>query len=74
PHSAFLRRSTCCGCAASSDCQPVSLGICSACPLTPCSTLASLPSHLDDLPQLPALDLSTGSLTSQDPGPPAGAS
>ncbi|KZT00025.1 uncharacterized protein LAESUDRAFT_732663, partial [Laetiporus sulphureus 93-53] len=42
PRSAFLRCSTCCGCAASSDCQPVSLGICSACPLTPCSALTSL--------------------------------
>ncbi|KZT08284.1 uncharacterized protein LAESUDRAFT_724305, partial [Laetiporus sulphureus 93-53] len=42
PRSAFLRRSVCCGCAALSDCRPVSLGIRSARPLTPCSTLTSL--------------------------------
>ncbi|KZT12452.1 uncharacterized protein LAESUDRAFT_718713 [Laetiporus sulphureus 93-53] len=39
---AFLQHSTCCGCATSSDCQPVSLSICSTSPLTPCSALASL--------------------------------
>ncbi|KZT03128.1 uncharacterized protein LAESUDRAFT_729369, partial [Laetiporus sulphureus 93-53] len=42
PRSAFLRRSACCDCVASSDCRPVSLGIRSAHPLTPCSALASL--------------------------------
>ncbi|KZT01483.1 uncharacterized protein LAESUDRAFT_731188, partial [Laetiporus sulphureus 93-53] len=42
PRSAFLQCSACCGCVASLDCRPVSLGIHSACPLTPCSTLTSL--------------------------------
>ncbi|KZT01636.1 uncharacterized protein LAESUDRAFT_731061, partial [Laetiporus sulphureus 93-53] len=42
PRSAFLWRSACCGCATSSDCWPVLLGICSAHPLTSCSALASL--------------------------------
>ncbi|KZT10849.1 uncharacterized protein LAESUDRAFT_721241 [Laetiporus sulphureus 93-53] len=39
-----------------------------------CPSAALQPSHLGDLPQLPAFDLPTGLLTSQHPGPPAGAS
>ncbi|KZS99631.1 uncharacterized protein LAESUDRAFT_733033, partial [Laetiporus sulphureus 93-53] len=52
PRSAFLRHSACCGCAASSDCRPVSLGIRSARPSTPCSALASLvgPPHAVSAP------------------------
>ncbi|KZT04569.1 uncharacterized protein LAESUDRAFT_727730, partial [Laetiporus sulphureus 93-53] len=36
-----------------------------------CPSAALQPSHLGNLPQLPALDLPTGSLTSQHPGPPS---
>ncbi|KZT04665.1 uncharacterized protein LAESUDRAFT_727845, partial [Laetiporus sulphureus 93-53] len=39
-----------------------------------CPSATLQPSHLSDLPQLSALDLPTELLTSQHPGPPAGAS